>query len=141
MGFRLLWAWLVVWLLDRGHSPTGSAPSPMIEPGNDWNPKRTITMSHDPPWSRRDDESRSWKQSSLRDLFRLDEARRALCVYLAAMALVIFGGVYALWRIELLSSYLADNRAYVLERDARWEKHIVGQAEAVREILRRLPDR
>jgi hypothetical protein len=55
------------------------------------------------------------------------------------MALIIFGGVYALWRINLLTNYLAANRAYVLERDARWEKHIEGQAETTREILRRLP--
>jgi hypothetical protein len=57
------------------------------------------------------------------------------------MTLVVLGGVYAVWRIELLSNYLAANRAYVLERDARWERYIQGQAEVTREILRRLPER
>lgn len=97
------------------------------------------TMSRERHWLRQDDESSTSNRSSLRDLFRLDEARRALVAYLAAMALIIFGGVYALWRINLLTNYLAANRAYVLERDARWEKHIEGQAETTREILRRLP--
>jgi hypothetical protein len=53
---------------------------------------------------------------------------------------IVAGGVYSLWRIELLSSYLTANRAYVLERDERWERHIQGQAEITREILRRLPE-
>jgi hypothetical protein len=57
------------------------------------------------------------------------------------MGLLIFGGAYALWRIELLSNYLAANRRYVLERDAAWQKHIDAQAELSREILRRLPAR
>ena len=96
-------------------------------------------MSRERHSPRQDDESSTSKRSSLRDLFRLDESRRALLVYLTAVALIVFGGVYALWRIRLLSDYLAANRAYVLERDERWERHIEGQAEAVREILRRLP--
>jgi hypothetical protein len=85
------------------------------------------------------DESSTSKPSFLRNLLQLDDTRRALVVYLVAMALIVFGGVYALWRIRLLTDYMAANRAYVLERDARWEQHIQGQAEAVREILRRLP--
>jgi len=87
------------------------------------------------------DESSTSNHSFLRNVLRMDEARRALVVYFAAMALIVFGGVYALWRINLLSDYLAANRAYVLERDARWERHIQGQAEITREILRRLPER
>jgi hypothetical protein len=87
----------------------------------------------------RGEESLSSNRSFLRDLFRLDEARRALVVYLVAMAMIVIGGAYALWRINLLSDYLAANRQYVLARDERWERHIQGQAEAVREILRRLP--
>jgi len=96
-------------------------------------------MSREKHWLRQDDESSTLSHSFLRNLLRMDEARRALVVYFAAMALIVFGGVYALWRINLLSDYLAANRAYVLERDARWERHIQGQADAVREILRRLP--
>jgi hypothetical protein len=76
-----------------------------------------------------------------RSILQLDDARRALVVYLVAMAMIIIGGGYALWRIRLLSDYLAANRAYVLERDAAWQKHIDAQAELSREILRRLPER
>jgi len=95
-------------------------------------------MSREGHWPRQDEGS-STSKPSYRNLLQLDETRRALIVYLVAMALIVFGGVYALWRISLLSEYLAANRAYVLERDARWERHIQGQAEAVREILKRLP--
>jgi hypothetical protein len=98
-------------------------------------------MSPDPPWSRHDGESSSLKRSSLRDLLGLEDARRAIVFYLVAMALVVIGGAYSLWRISMLSQFMADNRAYVLARDARWEKHIEGQAEISREILRRLPQR
>lgn len=78
-------------------------------------------------------------RNSLLDLVGSKEARRSVFWYAAGMILMLFGGLYALWRIELLSNYLAANRAYVLERDERWEKHIQGQADLSREILRRLP--
>jgi len=100
-----------------------------------------IMTRHDRPWLKQEGESPSSRGSYLRDLLRLDDARRAILVYVVAMALVLIGGLYALWRIDLLSSYLAANRAYVLERDARWEEHIKGQADVTREILRRLPER
>jgi len=96
-------------------------------------------MSRERHWLRQDEESSTSNHSFLRNLLQLDQTRRALVVYLVAMALIVFGGVYALWRIRLLTDYMAANRAYVLERDARWERHIQGQAEITREILRRLP--
>ncbi len=92
-------------------------------------------------WQRQSDESTNSKRGFLRDLLEPAKAKQALVVYVAAAALIIFGGVYALWRISLLSEYLAANRAYVLERDERWERHIQGQAEITREILRRLTER
>jgi hypothetical protein len=100
-----------------------------------------IMTRQERPWSKQSGESMSSRASYLRDLFSLSDARQALFIYIVGMSLLIFGGIYALWRISLLSEYLSANRAYVLERDERWEKHIQGQAEVTREILRRLPER
>ena len=64
---------------------------------------------------------------------------KALCYYVVGMGLLLMACLYAVWRINLLSDALAWNRAYVLERDERWEQHIRGQAEMTRTILERLP--
>ena len=87
------------------------------------------------------DEYSSSNRSYLRDLLSYPEARKAIFVYLVGMGLLLLGGAYAVWRIDLLKRYLEANREYVLQRDERWDKHIQGQAEATREILRRLPER
>jgi hypothetical protein len=70
----------------------------------------------------------------------MNRIRAEIIMIVVATVCIVTGGVYSLWRIELLSNYLAANRAYVLERDERWERHIQGQAEITREILRRLPE-
>jgi hypothetical protein len=84
-------------------------------------------------------ESSNSNLSYLRDLLSLSETRKAIFIYLIGMGLLLLGGAYAVWRIDLLKRYLEANREYVLERDERWNQHIQGQAEATREILRRLP--
>jgi hypothetical protein len=85
------------------------------------------------------DESSSSNRNYLRDLLNYPEARKAIFVYVVGTLLLVVGGAYAVWRIDILKRYLEFNRAYALERDARWEKHIQGQAAATQEILRRLP--
>jgi hypothetical protein len=96
-------------------------------------------MSRERPWLKPNDESLSLKRNFLQGQPASSGTRQAIFVYVIGMALLVLGGVYAVWRIDLLSNYLAANRAYVLERDTRWERHIQGQAEVTREILRRLP--
>jgi hypothetical protein len=140
MDFRSRWAWPVAWLWVLGHWPIDCGRSPTIDHGNALSRKRTITMSREKPSLRPGDESTSSNRGFLRELLEPNEARQALFFYLVGTGLLIGGGIYSLWRISLLSAYMADNRAYVLARDARWEQHIQGQAEAVREILRRLPE-
>jgi hypothetical protein len=92
-------------------------------------------MQPDEPSPRPSAKSPSWN----RGLLAASDSRLGIAVYVVAMALVVIGFVYAFWRIRLLDGYLVGNREYVLERDARWERHIQGQAEITREILRRLP--
>lgn len=87
------------------------------------------------PWLKPDDESSNSNRRSVRI-----EVAKLFIVYAAGVGLLLFGSLYAVWRINLLSDYLAANRAYVLERDARWERHIQGQVEMTRMILERLPE-
>lgn len=83
-------------------------------------------------------ESANSNSNYFRDLLNLSETRKAIFIYVLGTGLLVLGGVYAIWRIDLLKRYLADNRSYVLERDARWERHIKGQAAITRLILERL---
>ncbi len=112
----------------------------MTEAGNGLRPKRTITIRRERLSLKQSDESSNSKPSLLAMLSSSD-ARQTVFIYVVGLVLMLFGGVYAIWRIDLLSSYLQYNRHYVLERDQRWERHIQGQAEAVQEILRRLPQK
>lgn len=74
-----------------------------------------------------------------REYLARSETRQAILVYVVGTALLLFGGIYSLWRVKLLSDYLAANRAYVQERDVRWDQYIDNQTKLTQEILRRLP--
>ena len=135
------WLWVLGrWAIDSGWLRT-------IEAGNGWNQKKRTMTAPEKPSLKQGGGSSSSNRGYLSHLLGIpasipaSDARQTVFVYVVGMALLVLGGVYALWRISLLSEYLAANRAYVLERNARWEKHIQGQAEVTREILRRLPER
>ena len=137
MASTLPLVYVVVWLWGPGRSATDSGRSRMIESASGGSRKKTTTMQPDEPWPKPGARSSSWK----RGFPAPSDSRLAVAVYAAAIALVVISFLYSFWRIRLLDDYLVGNRTYVLERDARWEKHIKGQAEAVQEILRRLPPR
>jgi hypothetical protein len=98
-------------------------------------------MPRDGNWPKPDDESLSLNRSSTRNLLAPDEYRRTIFVYVLGTVVVVLGGLYALWRMSVLSSFQAQAWAYMRERDERWEKHARDQSELAREILRRLPQR
>lgn len=67
------------------------------------------------------------------------ECRKIIFVYIVGIVLLFLGGLYPLWRINILSQFLIDYRHYIMSRDLRWEEHIKNQAAMTKEILRRLP--
>jgi len=79
------------------------------------------------------DESPNWNRNYQ------NEFRRTLFIYAIGTALLLMGGLYSLWRIKILNDFLEANRAYVLDRDAQWNRYIDDQTKRTQEILRRLP--
>ncbi len=62
---------------------------------------------------------------------------------LAALGLVIVALMFGLWRGWILTNYLQEHRAYIRERDARWEpflqrleNHLTEQDKDMAEILK-----
>jgi hypothetical protein len=77
--------------------------------------------------------------SELSDLLASKEARRSVFFYAFGLFLMVLGGLYAIWRISLLTQFQADAWAYMKARDERWDKYMDVQTKNTREILRRLP--
>jgi hypothetical protein len=138
MGCRLLWAWLAVWLWDRGHWRIVCGPLRMIGPGNGWNQRKMIMMLPGKHWSRQNDGSTSLKRSSLENLMSLRDSQRVVFIYVVGISLVIISCLYSIWRMSVLGAFQAQAWEYMKERDARWEKVAADQSVLSHEILRRL---